>query len=31
MPYEEWRGKYQTEASPEQLKKMQSQGGPHKH
>ena len=31
MPYEEWRSKYQTEASPEQLKKMQSQGGPHKH
>ena len=31
MPYEEWRSKYQTEASPEQLKKMQAQGGPHKH
>ena len=31
MPYEEWRKKYQTEASPEQLKKMAAAGGPHKH
>lgn len=31
MPYEEWRKKYQTEASPDQLKKMAGAGGPHKH
>ena len=31
MPYEEWRSKHQKEASPEQLKKFQSQGGSHKH
>jgi uncharacterized protein len=31
MPYEEWRSKYQTEASPEKLKKFEAQGGPHKH
>jgi hypothetical protein len=30
MPYEEWRGKYQKEATPEQLKKFQAQGS-HKH
>lgn len=24
MPYEEWRDKYQTEASPEQLEKMKA-------
>jgi hypothetical protein len=31
MPYEEWRSKHQTEATPDQLKKFQSQGGSHKH
>jgi uncharacterized protein len=31
MPYAEWKAKYQTEASPEQMKKFQAQGGPHKH
>lgn len=31
MPYDEWKEKYQTEATPEQLKKFEAQGGPHKH
>jgi hypothetical protein len=31
MPYEEWKAKHQKEASPEQLKKFESQGGAHKH
>jgi uncharacterized protein len=31
MPYEEWKSKYQKEASPDQMKKFESQGGPHKH
>jgi hypothetical protein len=31
MPYDEWKQKYQKEASPEQLKKLAAQGGPHKH
>ena len=29
MPYEEWKAKYQKEASPEQMKKFESQA--HKH
>ncbi len=32
MPYEEWRAKYQKEASPEQKQKFAAtQGGSHKH
>ena len=31
MPYEEWKAKYQKEATSEQLKKFESQGGAHKH
>ena len=31
MTYDEWKQKYQKEASPEQLKKLAAQGGPHKH
>jgi hypothetical protein len=31
MPYEEWRSKHQKEATPDQLKTFQSQGGSHKH
>lgn len=27
MPYDEWKAKYQTEASPEALKKFQAQHG----
>src|SRR5262245_42600805 len=30
MPYDEWKAKYQSEATPEQMKKFQ-QGGSHKH
>lgn len=31
MPYDEWKAKYQKEASVEQLKKLEAQGGAHKH
>ncbi len=31
MPYDEWKKKHQTEATPEQMKKFAAQGGPHKH
>jgi uncharacterized protein len=31
MPYDEWKQKFQKEASPEQLNKLAAQGGPHKH
>lgn len=31
MPYDEWKKKYQKEASSEQLKTLAAQGGPHKH
>lgn len=32
MPYEEWKAKYQKEASPEQMKKFSAaQGGSHQH
>ena len=31
MPYDEWKKKYQKEASPDQLKTLAAQGGPHKH
>ncbi len=32
MPYEEWRSKYQKEATPEQMQKFAAQsGGAHKH
>ena len=31
MPYDEWKERYQSEASPEALAKMKAQGGPHKH
>jgi hypothetical protein len=31
MPYDEWKKKHQTEATPEQMKKLSSSGGPHKH
>ena len=30
MPYEEWKAKYQKEATPEQMQKF-AQGGAHKH
>ncbi len=30
MPYEEWKAKYQKEASPEQMTKF-AQNAPHKH
>lgn len=30
MSYEEWKAKYQKEATPEQMKKFESQGGSHK-
>jgi hypothetical protein len=31
MPYDEWKSKYQKEATPEQMSKLAAQGGPHKH
>ena len=31
MPYDEWKGKYQKEATPDQMAKLAAQGGPHKH
>jgi hypothetical protein len=31
MPYEEWKAKYQKEASAEQLRKFESPGGSHRH
>jgi uncharacterized protein len=31
MPYEEWKAKYQQEATPDQMAKLAAQGGPHKH
>ena len=31
MPYEEWKSKYQKEASADQLRKFESQGGGHRH
>ena len=31
MPYDEWKKKYQSEASPEALAKMKALGGPHQH
>ena len=32
MPYEEWKAKYQKEASPDQMKKFAgAQSGPHQH
>lgn len=31
MSYDEWKAKHQTEATPEQMKKLHAQGGPHKH
>ena len=31
MPYEEWKKKYSKEATPEQMKKFEAQGGAHKH
>ena len=31
MPYAEWKEKHQKEATPEQMAKLQAQGGPHKH
>ena len=32
MPYDEWRSKYQKEATPEQMQKFAAQsGGSHKH
>ena len=31
MPYDEWKARHQTEASPEALAKMKAQGGPHRH
>jgi hypothetical protein len=31
MPYEEWKTKYQKEASPEQMQKFANQNAPHRH
>ena len=31
MPYEAWKAKFQKEASPEALAKLQSGGGSHRH
>lgn len=31
MSYDEWKKKYQKEATPDQLNKLAAQGGPHKH
>ena len=31
MPYDDWKAKYQKEATPDQMKKSEAQGGPHKH
>ncbi len=31
MPYDEWKAKYQKEATPDQMAKLAAQGGPHKH
>lgn len=31
MPYDEWKQRYQREASPEQLQKLNAAGGPHQH
>ena len=31
MPYEEWKAKYQKEATPEQMKKFASPSAPHRH
>ncbi len=31
MPYEEWKAKYQKEASSEALAKMKAEGGSHRH
>jgi hypothetical protein len=31
MPYEEWKSKYQKEGTPEQMRKFEAQGTPHKH
>ena len=31
MPYEEWKAKYQKEASPEQMQKFASSSAPHRH
>ena len=31
MSYDDWKAKYQTEATPEQMQKLAAAGGPHKH
>lgn len=31
MPYDEWKTKHQSEATPEQMQKLAAGGGPHKH
>ena len=31
MPYDQWKAKYQTEASAEALAKFKDAGGPHRH
>ena len=31
MPYDEWKTKYQKEASPEQMQKFANQNAPHRH
>jgi hypothetical protein len=31
MPYDEWKAKYQKEATPEQMQKLAAAGAPHKH
>jgi hypothetical protein len=31
MPYDEWKAKYQKEATSEQMQKLAAVGGPHKH
>ncbi len=31
MPYDEWKAKHQTEASPAAIAKLKTAGGPHQH
>jgi len=31
MPYDEWKSKYQKEATPEQMQKFAAQNAPHRH
>jgi hypothetical protein len=31
MPYDEWKARHQSQATPEQMQKLAARGGPHKH